>query len=126
MIRIINTTALMYLSLAIGLGSCKNDKKQKEIGQLTFDPIDTAREKWNDTKKFKYIYQNNSADQKANQNKNNYKVHGIDEDGNEFIGSVNIEGEVGIGIINGIEALINNCLASLYNTRLQNKYKTIN
>jgi len=105
----INTTTLIFLSLSLGLASYKNEIKLNKIEEIAFEPVNIVGEKLttktNDRNTFDYIYtKENSVVELLDPNENNYIVHGVDEDGNEFFGSVNIEGKVGIGIISGIEA----------------------
>jgi hypothetical protein len=104
----INTTTLVFLTLSIGLVSCKYEIKLKKTGKIAFVPVHTVDEKLptkgNDKNIFDYIYQNENSIELLDQSENNCKVHGIDEDGNLFFGHVNIEGKAGIGIISGIEA----------------------
>jgi hypothetical protein len=108
MARKINTTTLVFLTLSIGLVSCKYEIKLKEIGKIAFVPVHTVDEKLptkgNDKNIFDYIYQNENSIELLDQRENNCKVHGIDEDGNLFFGHVNIEGKAGIGMISRIEA----------------------
>lgn len=104
-----NTTSIIFLSLALAFGSCKNGNKLKETKKITFESKATSddklSEKDNDKNAVEYaFYEYESTEEALDQDENNYKVYGTDEDGNEVFGSVNIEGKLGIGIIRGIEA----------------------
>ena len=104
----INTTTLIFLSLSLGPASCKNEIKLNKIEAIAFEPVNIVGEKLttktNDRNTFDNIYTKENSVELLDANVNNYIVHGVDEDGNEFFGSVNIEGKVGIGIISGVEA----------------------
>lgn len=108
MINRINTTKLIFLSLALGLGSCKNENKLEKTADIIFESTAAADaklpKKANETAIAEYMYEYDSSEEELGQDENNYKVHGTDEDGNKVFGSVNIEGEIGIGMISGTEA----------------------
>lgn len=103
MISRINNSSLIFLSLALGLGSCRNKNNLKETGENRVISTTTADEKAEDKNTVAYTFEYDNTEKALHQDKNNYNVRGKDEDGNEVFGSIYIEGEVGIGIISGVE-----------------------
>jgi hypothetical protein len=110
MISKFNATSLVLLILALGLASCRNENKLKEAGTIRFKSRVAVDEQWvkkgYDQNSVQYTYESDRNKKSLESDKNNYNVHGKDADGNEVFGSINIEGEVGIGIISGAEAKV--------------------
>lgn len=95
------TIIRIFLVLALILGSCKNENKLKEADKNSVESTALVDNQLSE-KKIENEY--GGGEQELDQDKNYFKVHGTDEDGNQVSGSVNIEGKVGIGIIHGVEA----------------------
>ncbi|MFT7163810.1 MAG: hypothetical protein ACI9CZ_000369, partial [Flavobacterium sp.] len=88
----------------------RNENKLKEAGTIRFKSRVAVDEQWvkkgYDQNSVQYTYESDRNKKSLESDKNNYNVHGKDADGNEVFGSINIEGEVGIGIISGAEAKV--------------------
>ena len=85
MTRKINTINIAIFFLTIGLASCKKTDEPVKVRNYSTSEV----EKSNDTPK---------------PSKYDYAVAGTDENGNNVHGSINIEGQIGIGNLKTIDA----------------------
>jgi hypothetical protein len=89
------------------VGSSDNENKLKDVSKAIFQSsatIDDELAKKSDGKNIvDYIFEDARSEKALDQDKNSFKVRATDENGNEVLGSVNIEGKLDIGLIRGVE-----------------------